>query len=46
MAWDPQQYLAFADHRLRPVFDLLARVPAERPARVTDLGLLDMHKIF
>lgn len=38
MAWNPQQYLAFADHRLRPVFDLLARVPAENPKRVVDLG--------
>jgi len=38
MAWNPQQYLAFADHRLRPVFDLLARVPAEDPKRVVDLG--------
>ena len=38
MAWYPQLYLAFADHRLRPAFDLLARVPAENPKRVTDLG--------
>jgi trans-aconitate 2-methyltransferase len=38
MAWNPQQYLAFADHRLRPVFDLLARVPADDPKRVVDLG--------
>ena len=38
MVWNPQQYLAFADHRLRPVIDLLARIPAEAPARVTDLG--------
>lgn len=38
MAWNPQQYLAFADHRLRPVADLLARIPAEAPARVIDLG--------
>jgi trans-aconitate 2-methyltransferase len=38
MAWNPQQYLAFADHRLRPVSDLLARIPAEAPERVTDLG--------
>jgi trans-aconitate 2-methyltransferase len=38
MAWNPQQYLAFADHRLRPVFDLLARVPAEDPKHVVDLG--------
>jgi trans-aconitate 2-methyltransferase len=26
MGWDPQQYLKFADERLRPGFDLLARV--------------------
>jgi trans-aconitate 2-methyltransferase len=38
MAWNPQQYLAFADHRLRPVTDLLARIPAEAPDRVIDLG--------
>ncbi|MGD8808879.1 MAG: methyltransferase domain-containing protein [Gammaproteobacteria bacterium] len=38
MAWNPQQYLAFADHRLRPVIDLLARIPAETPERVVDLG--------
>lgn len=38
MAWNPQQYLAFADQRLRPVIDLLARIPAAAPDRVTDLG--------
>ena len=38
MSWDPRQYLAFAGHRLRPVLDLLARIPAEAPARVVDLG--------
>lgn len=38
MAWNPQQYLAFADQRLRPALDLLARVPAESPRRVVDLG--------
>lgn len=38
MAWNPQQYLAFADQRLRPVTDLLARIPAEAPERVVDLG--------
>jgi len=37
-AWDPQQYLRFADQRLRPALDLLARVPLEAPARVVDLG--------
>ncbi len=38
MAWNPQTYLAFADQRTRPAADLLARVPAQRPARVIDLG--------
>lgn len=37
-SWDPQQYERFADHRTRPFFDLLARVGADRPARVVDLG--------
>jgi len=36
--WDPTQYLKFADHRLRPALDLIARIPAEQPARVVDLG--------
>jgi trans-aconitate 2-methyltransferase len=36
--WDPNQYLKFADHRLRPALDLLARVPLEAPATVYDLG--------
>lgn len=38
MAWDPDRYLAFADLRLRPALDLLARVPVEAPASVVDLG--------
>ena len=38
MAWDPGQYLAFADLRLRPALDLLARVPTDAPATVADLG--------
>ncbi len=38
MSWDPTQYLRFGDERLRPALDLLARIPAERPARVIDLG--------
>jgi trans-aconitate 2-methyltransferase len=37
-AWDPAQYLRFADERLRPALDLLGRVPLEAPARVVDLG--------
>lgn len=36
--WDPSQYLKFADHRLRPALDLLARIPAEAPGTVIDLG--------
>lgn len=38
MRWDPGQYARFADHRLRPALDLLARVPIEAPRRVYDLG--------
>ncbi|AFM15157.1 trans-aconitate methyltransferase [Mycolicibacterium chubuense NBB4] len=36
--WNPDVYLAFADHRGRPFFDLLARVGARSPRRVADLG--------
>lgn len=36
--WDPDVYLAFADQRARPFYDLLSRVGAERPRRVVDLG--------
>lgn len=36
--WDPQQYLAYADERGRPFVELVARVGAESPARVADLG--------
>lgn len=36
--WNPDTYLAFADHRGRPFFDLLARVGAQEPRRVVDLG--------
>ncbi|GAB3431954.1 trans-aconitate 2-methyltransferase [Actinophytocola sediminis] len=36
--WDPGKYLDFADHRSRPFFDLVARVGAEAPRRVADLG--------
>ncbi len=38
MTWNPAQYLAFADHRLRPAIDLLQRVPLEGPRDVVDLG--------
>jgi trans-aconitate 2-methyltransferase len=36
--WNPDVYLAFADHRGRPFFDLLSRVGAQEPRRVADLG--------
>jgi trans-aconitate 2-methyltransferase len=38
MSWDPERYLTYADERGRPFADLLARVGAERPADVVDLG--------
>jgi len=36
--WNPDIYLAFADHRGRPFVDLLSRVNADKPRRVVDLG--------
>ncbi|WP_320068072.1 trans-aconitate 2-methyltransferase [Micromonospora sp. RTGN7] len=36
--WDPTAYLRYTDERSRPFHDLLARVPAERPRTVVDLG--------
>jgi trans-aconitate 2-methyltransferase len=36
--WDPHRYLQYADERGRPFADLLARVAADEPARVVDLG--------
>ena len=36
--WSPDAYLAFADERGRPFFELLARVGADAPRRVVDLG--------
>ena len=36
--WDPERYLTYADERGRPFLDLLARVAAEAPRRVVDLG--------
>jgi trans-aconitate 2-methyltransferase len=38
MTWNPQQYLAFEDQRLRPALDLLARIPLESPESIVDLG--------
>ena len=36
--WDPQQYMKFSDHRLRPALELLARVPHPNPRLIYDLG--------
>jgi trans-aconitate 2-methyltransferase len=36
--WDPGQYLRYAGERARPFFDLLARVGADGPGYVADLG--------
>ena len=36
--WDPERYLRYADERGRPFVELLARVGADRPADVVDLG--------
>jgi trans-aconitate 2-methyltransferase len=36
--WDPTTYLRFGDERSRPFTDLLARVGAEHPRAVVDLG--------
>ncbi|HEV7205181.1 MAG TPA: trans-aconitate 2-methyltransferase [Jatrophihabitans sp.] len=38
MRWDPSQYARYADERGRPFADLLARVRADAPRRVVDLG--------
>jgi trans-aconitate 2-methyltransferase len=37
-SWDPEQYRLFSDERSRPFFELLARVRAEDPVHVVDLG--------
>jgi len=36
--WDPDRYLSYADERGRPFVELLARVDADDPATVVDLG--------
>ena len=38
MSWDPAQYLKYSGERLRPALDLLARIGAEDPRIVVDLG--------
>ncbi|MEJ7832578.1 MAG: trans-aconitate 2-methyltransferase [Nocardioides sp.] len=36
--WDPDRYLTYADERGRPFVELLARIDAEDPRRIVDLG--------
>lgn len=36
--WDPDRYLTYADERGRPFVELMARVGAEAPRTVVDLG--------
>ncbi|GAA3631128.1 trans-aconitate 2-methyltransferase [Microlunatus ginsengisoli] len=36
--WDPTDYLRYADERSRPFVDLTARIDADAPQRVVDLG--------
>jgi trans-aconitate 2-methyltransferase len=36
--WDPDRYLTYADERGRPFVELVARVGAEAPREVVDLG--------
>ncbi len=38
MSWDPEQYLRYAGHRIRPAIELLQRVDVDRAARIVDLG--------
>jgi len=38
MSWSPDQYLKFAQPRLRPVLDLLGRVSLPEPECIYDLG--------
>lgn len=38
MAWDPVQYLAFADQRTRPARELLSRIALDKPGNIVDLG--------
>ena len=36
--WNPDQYLKFGDHRLRPALDLLERIDLKSPRAMYDLG--------
>lgn len=36
--WDPDQYLRYADERLRPGFEMIDRLPNLQPGALVDLG--------
>lgn len=36
--WDPESYLGFSDHRLRPALELVARIPSRDFKIIYDLG--------
>ncbi|HPU52091.1 MAG TPA: methyltransferase domain-containing protein [Burkholderiaceae bacterium] len=38
MSWNPDQYLKFAEPRMRPALDLLSRITLQAPQHVHDLG--------
>lgn len=38
LAWNPDQYLRFAEERTRPCHDLTARIAVDAPQRIIDLG--------
>ncbi len=38
MSWNPETYLAFADHRERPIAELIHRIPPIDVANAVDLG--------
>lgn len=38
MKWDPTKYVEFGNHRDRPFHDLVARVRADDPRKIIDLG--------
>jgi trans-aconitate 2-methyltransferase len=38
VSWNPEQYLKFAEPRLRPAIDLLSRIAVAEPTHVYDLG--------
>jgi hypothetical protein len=41
--WDPNLYLKFSDHRLRPGLELLDRIPLTSPGVIYDLGCGSGH---